>query len=327
MFSTKTFHLSVLWIDFDSVQSQGTSFVLTTPEDRLYLVADNTRGRDFWLQTIKYTQCQLFTIRFDNHNADVNRAENSCHDRSRVSSTSTATVSDEQQQFCQLKRNTLLAISCDESADVFIQDYFIVNQRQCEYHFKNHRLYKDAVYNGQWVGPHPNGEGVMICSNGTRYSGIFKDGVCHGVATMEEPSSGTIAVASGTWEHGLLDGHACVLYHDKSKYFGEWYDGKKHGYGVFTAANGAVYRGQWREGVRSGYGTEVFSNYTYAGFWQQNLWDGFGLLVTEHDLYEGEFHSGKLSGPALIESQLKDVRFIFSIAIISVPEAHALYSE
>jgi hypothetical protein len=66
-----------------------------------------------------------------------------------------------------------------------------------------------------------NGRGVYVWSNGTHYSGGFRNGRQHGQGVLVLP--------------------------DGSNYQGEWRDGKKHGQGTGTYSDGRVRRGLWQD--------------------------------------------------------------------------------
>ena len=94
---------------------------------------------------------------------------------------------------------------------------------------ETHSVYKGDVKNGV-----PNGLGILITPNGTRYFRNWKDGKKHGQGTQNF-SSGSI-------------------------YEGEWKNGKPDGQGTYTRSDGRKYVGGWKNGFSNGQGTETLSN-------------------------------------------------------------------
>ncbi|MBQ9922545.1 MAG: PrsW family intramembrane metalloprotease [Clostridia bacterium] len=69
----------------------------------------------------------------------------------------------------------------------------------------------------------PQGYGIYILSNGSKYEGFFQNGLFHGKGTLTKP--------------------------DGSFYRGEWQDCKMHGSGIMTTSDGKVYSGTWNMGT------------------------------------------------------------------------------
>ena len=70
-----------------------------------------------------------------------------------------------------------------------------------------------------WYGTNPiSGDGVMVWSNGRRYSGIFSQGKRQGKGEMTFPNG--------------------------DKFTGDWVNGRRSGHGLYLFANGNRYKGQ-----------------------------------------------------------------------------------
>ena len=133
--------------------------------------------------------------------------------------------------------------------------------------------------------------------------GEFRDGVCHGFATMQAPAEADeIQMATGAWRQGRLHGYATVLFHNGDKYVGEWRDGKRHGFGFCTYADGSVYHGEWQGDLRHSYGVYNGSDRAsrYLGLWDHGHRHGSGVLIKDGSYFEGSFFAGHMQGPGLL---------------------------
>ena len=83
-----------------------------------------------------------------------------------------------------------------------------------------------AGQSGCTTGSCTNGRGVYVWSNGTHYSGEWRNGRQHGQGSLVMP--------------------------DGSNYQGEWRSGKKHGQGTATYSDGRVQRGFWTNNSYAG---------------------------------------------------------------------------
>jgi hypothetical protein len=144
----------------------------------------------------------------------------------------------------------------------------------------------------------PEGEGGMACADGRKFDGQFHNGVCHGFATLQcevmsilccydrlltalymKKGQSRIAMATGTWSEGYLNGHATVLYSNQDKYIGEFARDRREGFGVITYSNGSTYHGGWSGDARQGYGVLRTSKLRYLGMWYQDEKHGPGRLM------------------------------------------------
>ena len=89
---------------------------------------------------------------------------------------------------------------------------------------REYRWPDGAVYRGEFVAGHRQGEGTYTFSDGSTYTGEWLRGRYHGVGQC-------------VWTDGRV-------------YKGEWRDGKAHGYGVEKRADGTIrHEGTWNMDV------------------------------------------------------------------------------
>ena len=89
-----------------------------------------------------------------------------------------------------------------------------------------------------------HGTGRLMCADGARYEGEWKDNARSGRGTQWEP--------------------------DGARYEGQWRDGRRHGQGALWAADGSRYEGMWRRGLREGQGVLWGADGArcYEGLWK-----------------------------------------------------------
>ena len=89
-------------------------------------------------------------------------------------------------------------------------------------------------YLGQVKNVKPNGLGILIEPNGSKYVGSMKDGLKNGQGTF-----------TSLFTYKNVQGTFTSLY--GSKYVGEWKNGKKDGQGTITWPDGEKYEGEWKD--------------------------------------------------------------------------------
>ncbi len=89
-------------------------------------------------------------------------------------------------------------------------------------------------YQGQVKNVKPNGLGILIEPNGSKYVGSWKDGLKNGQGTF-----------TSLFTYKNVQGTFTSLY--GSKYVGEWKNGKKDGQGTITWPDGEKYEGEWKD--------------------------------------------------------------------------------
>merc|ERR1712087_982708 len=94
--------------------------------------------------------------------------------------------------------------------------------------------------------PTPSGRGVRTNTDGSIYSGQWKDGFPHGDGEWRAPPP------------------SC------ESYVGEWKRGKKHGFGIQKYQHGDVYEGDWADGKFQDRGKYVYANGDeFMGLWEK----------------------------------------------------------
>ena len=94
-----------------------------------------------------------------------------------------------------------------------------------------------GVYDGEMAEGTMNGQGSVVCGDGTTYKGEWADGLPHGHGTLTYPGGGQYV---GEFFAGLRDGVGTMTYEDARLYRGSWESGKRHGHGVLFSAEGDI---------------------------------------------------------------------------------------
>ena len=178
------------------------------------------------------------------------------------------------------------------------------------------------VYEGQWVNGLREGEGRVICADGTVFEGLYECGERVRVALNSE------SLLAGVDERGVrirmftatltceLSAKADL---DECIYEGETRPAERpdgatrrmpmnipgrvrHGHGRIVYSCGNVYEGGWAHDKRSGVGTYVYAcGDKYVGEWKEGRYDGRGHYVGSEnggggDEYEGEWRTDQPHG-------------------------------
>ena len=116
------------------------------------------------------------------------------------------------------------------------------------------------------------GQGELILKDGSRYIGMFRNGVKCGKGKL-------------TWP-------------DTSYYEGEFSNNKYEGYGIYVARGGKMYKGEWKEGRMDGFGVFFWPDgKKYLGYYKGDKRNGFGVYMGKNgNKYEGKFLNGKQHG-------------------------------
>jgi hypothetical protein len=148
-------------------------------------------------------------------------------------------------------------------------------------------LSSGATYTGEVVlNGVPNGTGVAIWPNGSKYTGEFFNGMPNGKGTFEY-SNGDVYV--GQFEYGFRSGKGVMTFSNGDTYDGEWKADMMHGLGKYTfitpdpanAKKNDVYTGQWRFNMMHGKGSyRLASGTTTKGYWVENNYRGKKLTNT-----------------------------------------------
>lgn len=187
-------------------------------------------------------------------------------------------------------------------------------------------MYKNGMkYIGSWKAGKIEGEGRMYLQNGSVKQGIWKDnkfdregsngcisGNCqngYGIFLFDDGSK-----YLGVFENGVPTVQGTVFYEDGSKYVGEWKNRKRNGKGTLFAPDGLVKDGIWQgdelvgnaksakgcvEGnCKNGEGVYVYSDNTrYEGNFQGSVAHGKGTcFYADGDMYSGEWKNHNFDG-------------------------------
>ena len=127
----------------------------------------------------------------------------------------------------------------------------IFNFDDFETAFRNQPIihYKEAIYRGEVDSKsRPNGNGIMIYSDGTINEGNFVKGSREGVNYLKRCNGNTFL---GTFRNDCPNGYGTeTLNAEQTLYYGYMKDGLKHGRGTLNYKDGTVYKGEFLNGVK-----------------------------------------------------------------------------
>ena len=109
-------------------------------------------------------------------------------------------------------------------------------------------------YDGLWKNGLPEGKGILINTEGSKYEGEFIKGKIHGHGTLYGRVTLNGAYIEGNekyigeFKHGVVEGHGTLSWDDGGKYVGEFKEGEMHGQGTMTSPDGVKLEGMWNEG-------------------------------------------------------------------------------
>ena len=173
------------------------------------------------------------------------------------------------------------------------------------------------IYKGEIKNRKPEGLGIMLFPDGTKYMGMWKAGKKHGQGTLTMSDG---QKTSGEWKENKewnitkydanekiiaksLNGEELadfkkegVLFYrtesgrtgwfktgdqiDGYKYVGEWKDGKKNGQGIYFFSEGDRFEGNWKYDEVHGKGTYVYpGGERFSGEWKDGNKHKHGRLI------------------------------------------------
>lgn len=227
-------------------------------------------------------------------------------------------------KLCENRENTygfeLINNDITEVCEKLINNYsFEFNISKCL--FKPIWLNKDKkiAYLGFWnYQLKPNGMGILIKTDGSRYEGNFSNGqlngrgryftvkgeyfegefqqgIAKGKGIFINPENN---IYIGDWMDDKTNGLGEERFADGSMFIGNFYKGKKNGKGKYEWTDGSSYEGDFKDDNINGQGLYIWSdNSYYQGTWKNNMMNGKGLFVfPDKTYYEGEFSMNKRSG-------------------------------
>ncbi|XP_050233998.1 phosphatidylinositol 4-phosphate 5-kinase 7-like [Mercurialis annua] len=140
------------------------------------------------------------------------------------------------------------------------------------------------IYNGEFKGILPHGNGKYTWTDGTVYE--------------------------GEWEEGKMTGKGQIIWSSGAKYEGDFCGGYLHGFGTLTGPDGSEYRGAWRMNIQHGHGKKEYANSDfYEGLWKEGMREGNGKYswnIGGHT-YTGNWKGGKMNGQGVMKWENGDL--------------------
>ncbi|WP_314199350.1 AHH domain-containing protein [Capnocytophaga sputigena] len=139
---------------------------------------------------------------------------------------------------------------------------------------------------GEWAGGELNGYGLYK----TPYvllEGNFKNHNLNGEGYMLLSDS---TFYSGTWAKGKKSGYGDITLSNGDTYMGSWENDQYSGEGRYTYHTGEIYDGHWKNGQQDSLGKYICKEFTYVGNWAEGWINGQGKITYPNgDYYEGDF--------------------------------------
>lgn len=161
---------------------------------------------------------------------------------------------------------------------------------------KRHHTWPDGrIYDGEWMGDQPHGQGMLSYADGGQYWGRFVNGKRQGEGLMKFVNGDEY---EGHWFDDQPHGQGSLLYAAGGQYKGEFQQGQPAGKGRKTYADDTYYEGQWKQGIPHGFGRLTFADGgSYEGQFDQGKPHGRGIYYfVNGDLYEGDWYRGQQRG-------------------------------
>ena len=162
------------------------------------------------------------------------------------------------------------------------------------------------LYEGQWLNDKQNGYGTYYYSDGSVYTGNWKNGIRNGNGTLIDKNQNKIS--EGMWiDDKFVSRHLNQLV-DNKKGRDQFFDKNDNHPFNFSETNnqtntqsifypnGDKYVGPLENGTRSGYGYYFYTNgQIYSGWFKNGEFNGLGILYYKDNKikYEGEWKDGK----------------------------------
>lgn len=140
-----------------------------------------------------------------------------------------------------------------------------------------------------------NGNGTAAFKDGSRYSGLFRNGKFHGSGTLVFKDGSTY---KGNFVNGKMSGEGRLVFVSGNEYSGSFDNNRFHGDGVMKFSNGDHYNGTWENNNMSGKGIYTFSTGDkYVGQFHNGMMDGKGaLLYSDGSKLEGVWSRNQRDG-------------------------------
>ena len=201
---------------------------------------------------------------------------------------------------CRLKRQQAFTLIF-ANGDIYEGQWFL-DKRQgygVTTYAMNKGLYKQ--YRGGWLNNKEHFYGEYIMLDGTKWTGMFEDGLLNGPGTIVKASG---RVKHVIWKNGTLDLQTNKftrwLWHSMQGtygYVGDLKEGLPDGFGVYHYDDGSVYEGHFKDGKYEGTGRLVdrLGN-EYIGDFKNGMLNGKCAIKSSDWLYIGECVDDKMHG-------------------------------
>lgn len=152
------------------------------------------------------------------------------------------------------------------------------------FEFDNGDRYEGSAHDDQMYG-----WGVYLYSDGSKFEGLFRDGLRHTGQGVLKYVDGR--VYDGAWAEGRWDGYGKLTYPTGETLEGDFKNGTIiNGKGKKLYHNKSFYVGEILDGLRHGYGIMKLEIHTYEGYWRADKRHGHGKLIfPTGQTFEGEF--------------------------------------
>jgi hypothetical protein len=153
-----------------------------------------------------------------------------------------------------------------------------------------------GCYSGQWdvTQQRPEGFGIMVYVNNSKYFGEFKSGKRSGKGrfiTIEGD------IYEGDFYNDKLQGFGKMKKSDGTLYEGEYLNNMQHGEGTLKHMGEIIYKGGFLRGMKHGKGFLSVGGNTYEGEFTSDLMDGEGNYVWKNkNSYHGGWKMNKMHG-------------------------------
>ena len=164
--------------------------------------------------------------------------------------------------------------------------------------YQNNIRYEDnkATYYGEVKQGKPNGLGIWIWDNGTKYEGEFFNSNFDGIG-IQYPNDG---IHMGEYRNGHANGFGIYNLKNGNKYEGDWIDDRGTGIGIITLENGLVYIGQTKECLFKGTGKIIYPNGDiFIGQVYEEGRDGITTYQREQGIFDAKFKYNNSSGQTI----------------------------
>ena len=171
-------------------------------------------------------------------------------------------------------------------------DYYIGTFSENSFYSVGKYYHNDGTtYEGNWYKNQPHGKGKEIFIDGSKFEGIFENGL---------KKKGKFIWTDGSYYDGEIknnyfEGFGIFKWKEGRMYKGTWKNGKMNGKGIMTYIDGAKYEGEFVEGKREGKGNYFWNNNKYyKGNWKKGKQDGDGYYYNKGRGIIGVWKEGKI---------------------------------